>query len=75
MLFLYANCEWRHLVVNLSLTLSLAFLLLKDLQRNRLAGGLTVLEPAPAYDNCEEKGRMGRHPRACAAAFPAARRR
>ena len=45
---LYASCEWRHLFVNLSLTLSSAFLLLKDLQRNRLAGRLTR---APARSN------------------------
>ena len=39
--FLYASGVCRHLLVNLSLTISSAFLLLKDLQRNRLAGRLT----------------------------------
>ena len=38
---LYASCVWRHLCVNLSLTVSSAFLLLKDPRRNRLAGRLT----------------------------------
>jgi hypothetical protein len=36
--------------VNLSLTLSSAFLLLKDCQRNRLAGRLTQLKPTPTFD-------------------------
>jgi hypothetical protein len=72
---LYASCEWRHLLVNSSLTLSSTFLLLKDLQRNRLAGRLTVIETAPAPDNCEEKHRPGRRLHACAAAVPAARKR
>ena len=40
-LILYAPGEWWPLFVNLSLTLSSAFLILKDLRRNRLAGGLT----------------------------------
>ena len=38
---LYASGECRHLFVNLSLTLASLFLILKDLQRNLLAGGLT----------------------------------
>jgi hypothetical protein len=38
---LYAWCEWRHLSVNLSLTLSSPFLILKDLMGKRLVGRLT----------------------------------
>ena len=40
-LILYAPGECWPLHVKLSLTLSSAFLILKDLQRNRLAGELT----------------------------------
>ena len=40
-LILYAPGGCWHLHVKLSLTLSSVFLILKDLQRNRLAGGLT----------------------------------
>jgi hypothetical protein len=75
MLFLYANCEWRHLFVNLSLTLSSALLTQKDLQRNRLAGGLTRAEPTPALDNCGETTERDAIAAACAAAVPAARKR
>jgi hypothetical protein len=52
---LYAFGEWRRLFVNLSLTVSSAFLLLKDLRRNRLIGRLTQLQPAPTPDKYEEK--------------------
>jgi hypothetical protein len=47
---LYASGEWRHLFVNLFLTISSAFPLLKDLRRNRLAVRLTWLQPAPTLD-------------------------
>jgi hypothetical protein len=54
-MFLYASGEGRHVFVNLSLTLSSAFLLLKDLRRKRLSGRLTPLQPAPTLDKYEEK--------------------
>jgi hypothetical protein len=52
---LYAFGEWWRLFVNLALTVSSAFLLLKDLRRNRLVGRLTQLQPAPTPDKYEEK--------------------
>jgi hypothetical protein len=52
---LYTNCEWRRRLVNLSLTLSSAFPLLKDLRRNRLSGRLMPLNPAPTPDKYEKK--------------------
>jgi hypothetical protein len=67
--------ECRHTLVNLSMTLSFTFLLLKDLHRNRLAGKLTK---APARSNpwyCEENTGRDGIADACAAAFPALRTR
>jgi hypothetical protein len=52
---LYAFGDFRHLFVNPPLTLSLAFLLLKDLRRKRLSGGLMPLKSAPTPDKYEEK--------------------
>ena len=43
--FVCISCKWRHVFGNLSLTLVSAFLLLKDLQRNRLDARLTQLKP------------------------------
>jgi hypothetical protein len=74
-MFLYASGEGRHVFVNLSLTLSSAFLLLKDLRRKRLSGRLTPLQPAPTLDKYEEKNRSRRHRRAGAPAVPVVRRR
>jgi hypothetical protein len=56
---LYAPGGCWHLHVKFSLTFSSAFLILKDLRRNRLAAGLTR---AAARSNpwcCEEKGPNG----------------
>jgi hypothetical protein len=64
---LYASREWRHLFVNLSLTLSSVFLLLKDFRRKRLSGRLMPLKPAPTPDKYEEKDERD----AIAAAVPA----
>ena len=46
--FLYASGEWQRVFVNLFLTLSSPFFLLKDLQRNRLAGRLTKAPARPS---------------------------
>jgi 3-Oxoacyl-[acyl-carrier-protein (ACP)] synthase III C terminal len=73
--FLYASCECRYRLVNLSLTLSSAFLLLKDFHRNRLAGRLTRLQPAPTLDKSGKNTERDAVAAACAAAVPAARRR
>ena len=54
-LLLYTSGDCRRLLVNLSLTLSSAFPLLKDLRRKRLSGGLMPLKPAPTPDKYEEK--------------------
>jgi hypothetical protein len=51
---LYASGEWRHLFVNLSMTLASLFLLLKDLRRIRLAGGLTGASARSNPWYCEE---------------------
>ncbi|MGB7915679.1 MAG: hypothetical protein WCF79_10350, partial [Rhodomicrobium sp.] len=48
---MYTSGDWRHLLVNLSLTLSSAFFILKDLRRKRLSGRLMPLKPAPILDN------------------------
>ncbi len=45
--FLHASCAKRPQFVNPSLTISPGFLILKDLRRYRLAGGLTQRDPAP----------------------------
>jgi hypothetical protein len=75
MFFLYASAEWQHLFVNLSLALSSAFLLLKDLQRNRLAGRLTQLSPLQTLHNCGKNIEADAIPAACAAAVLAERKR
>jgi hypothetical protein len=63
------SAERRHTLVNLSMTLSFTFLLLKDLHRNRLAGKLTgaSADPGPWY--CEEKYRIGRYRRRLRCSF------
>jgi len=43
------------LFVNLCLTFSLAFPLLKDFRRNRLSGRLTPIKAAPTLDKYEKK--------------------
>jgi hypothetical protein len=65
---LYASCEWWHL----ALTFSSAFLLLKYLQRNRLAGRLTQLKPAQAIDYKRKNTERDAIAAACAAAVSAA---
>jgi hypothetical protein len=70
---LYAQCEWRHLFVNLSLTISSAFSLLKDLRRNRLSGRLMPLNPAPTPDKYEEKTARDAIGTGCADGAPAQR--
>jgi hypothetical protein len=72
---LYTSCEWRHVLVNLSLTFACAFLLLKDLQRNRLAGRLMKFQRAPTLDNSRENTEQDAIAAACAAAVPARRKR
>jgi hypothetical protein len=52
---LYASGERRHLFVNLSLTLSSAFPILKDCRRKRLSGRLTPLKPASTPDKYGKK--------------------
>jgi hypothetical protein len=66
---LYASREWPHLFVSLPLTLSSAFLLLKDRQRNRLAGRLTRVQPTPALDNARKNTERDAIAAACAALF------
>jgi hypothetical protein len=51
---LYTSGDWRHLLVNLSLTLSSAFLILKDLRRKRLSGRLMPLKPTLILDKYGE---------------------
>jgi hypothetical protein len=58
-------------LVNLSLTLSSVFLILKDLRRNRLANGLTRLKPAPTLDKYGKNTERDAIAAACAAALPA----
>jgi hypothetical protein len=72
---LYASGECRHQLVNLFLTLSSAFLILKDFRRKRLSEMLMPLEPAPTPDKYEEKDERDAIAAACAAAVLAARRR
>jgi hypothetical protein len=72
---LYACCEWGPAFVNLSLTLSSVFPLLKDLRRNRLSSRLMPPNPAPTPDKYEEKTRQDAIATACAAAVPARRKR
>jgi hypothetical protein len=60
---LYASGECRHLFVNLFLTLVSLFLILKDLQRKRLAVRLTGASARSNPWYCEEKYRMERHRR------------
>jgi hypothetical protein len=62
-------------VVNLFLTLSSAFLILKDFLRKRLSGGLTPLKPTPTPDKYEENDERNAIAAARAAAVPAQRRR
>jgi hypothetical protein len=57
----------------LSLTLSPVFLLLKDLQRKRLAGRLTLLKPAHTFDNTRKNTERRAIATARAAAVRAAR--
>jgi hypothetical protein len=59
-------------VVNLFLTFSSAFLILKDFLRKRLTGGLTPLKPAQTPDKYEENDERNAIAAACAAAVPAA---
>ena len=73
--FLYASREDRHLFVNLSLTLSSAFLILKDFRRKRLSGRLMPLKPAPTPDKFGKKTEQDAIGAACAAAVPARRTR
>jgi hypothetical protein len=72
---LYATCEWRHLLVNLSLTLSSAFLVLEDLRRNRPAVRLTRLHPAPTLDKSGKNTERNAIAAACDAAVSTARKR
>jgi len=62
-------------VVNLVLTLSSAFPILKDFRRKRLSGGLTPLKPALTPDKYEENDVRDAIAAACAADGPAARGR
>jgi hypothetical protein len=71
---LYASSDWRHLFVNLSLTLTPAFLHLKDLRRNRLAGRLTRLQPASILDKSGKNTDRGASLSTAPQLFPAARR-
>jgi hypothetical protein len=48
--FLHTRRQKQPPFVNFPLTFSLSFLLLMDLRRNRLDGGLTRLQPAPIPD-------------------------
>jgi hypothetical protein len=68
---LYTTGDCRHLFVNLFLTLSSAFLILKDFRRKRLSGRLTLLKPAPTPDKYEEKDELDAIAVACAAAIRA----
>jgi hypothetical protein len=52
----------------LFLTLSSAFILLKDLQRKRLAEKLTLLKPAHTFDNTRKNTERRAIAAACAAA-------
>jgi len=70
--YLYASSDWRHLFVNLSLTLTPAFLHLKDLRRKRLAGGLTRLQPAPILDKSGKNTEQGASPSPAPQLFRAA---
>jgi hypothetical protein len=70
---LYASSDWRHLFVNLSLTLTPVFLLLKDLQRNCLAGRLTRLQPALIPDKSGKNTGRGASPSTAPQLFRAAR--
>jgi hypothetical protein len=70
---LYASAEWRHVFVNLFLTISPAFLHLKDLRRKRLAGELTRLQPAPILDKSGKNSERGASPSAAPQPFRAAR--
>jgi hypothetical protein len=68
---LNARWVWRPLFVNLSLTLSSVFLILKDLRRNRLANRLTRLKPAPTLDKYGKNTERDALAAVCAAALPA----
>ena len=46
--------DCRRLLVNLSLTLSSAFLILKDLRRKRLSGRLMLLKAAQLLDKYDK---------------------
>jgi hypothetical protein len=72
---LYTSGDCRRLFVNPSLTLSSAFLLLKNFRRKRLSGRLMPLKPAPTPDKYEEKDERDAIAAACAAAAPAQRKR
>jgi ribosome biogenesis protein Tsr3 len=55
---LYASIGWRHLFINLSLTLSSAFRILRDLRRKRLYGRLMPLKSAPNPDKYGKKDEL-----------------
>jgi hypothetical protein len=70
---LYTSGEWRHLFVNLSLTLSPVFPLMKDLHRNRLASRLTWLQPTPTLDKSGKNTGRNAIAAACGAAVSTGR--
>jgi len=70
---LYTTCVWRPVFVILFLTLSSAFLLLQDCQRNRFDGRLTQLIRAPSLIIRGKRTEQDAIAAACAAAVWAAR--